>query len=68
MRNSAREAVTQLGLITGAAGAVGVAFLSAKKAMDFESQMSTIKALTGATGAEMKQMSDLAIEMGQKTK
>jgi TP901 family phage tail tape measure protein len=68
LRSSASEVVTQLGLITGAAGAVGAAFLSAKKAMDFESQMSTIKALTGATGAEMKQMTDLAMEMGAKTK
>jgi TP901 family phage tail tape measure protein len=68
LRSGASEVVKQLGLITGAAGAVGVAFLSVKKAMDFETQMSTIKALTGATGAEMKQMTDLAMEMGAKTK
>lgn len=68
LRSGAMEVVTQLGLITGAAGAVGAAFLSVKKAMNFESQMSTIKALTGASGAEMKQMTDLAMEMGAKTK
>ena len=37
-------------------------------AATFESQMSTIKALTGASGEEMKQMTDLALEMGAKTK
>jgi TP901 family phage tail tape measure protein len=68
LRGGAMEVVKQLGLITGAASAVGAAFLSAKKAMDFETQMSTIKALTGASSAEMKQMTDLAMEMGSKTK
>lgn len=68
IRSSAGDVVRQLGLVTGAAGAIGLAFMSAKKAMSFESQMSTIKALTGATGAEMTKMSNLALEMGAKTK
>jgi len=58
----------QLGIVAGAAGAVGIAFSGIQKAMDFESQMSTIKALTGASAAEMKKMTDLAMEMGAKTK
>lgn len=41
---------------------------SASKAMDFESQLSTIQALTGASNKEMKSMSALALEMGSKTK
>ncbi|MDR7001558.1 phage tail tape measure protein [Neobacillus niacini] len=57
-----------LGLLAGAAGAVGVAFSSVNKAMDFESQMSTIKALTGATNEQMAQMQKLALDMGAKTK
>ena len=68
LRIGAREVVTQLGLITGAAGAIGAAFMSAKKAMDFESQMSTIKALTGATSEQMAQMQKLALDMGANTK
>lgn len=58
----------QLGLVAGAAGAVGLAFGGIKTAMDFEAQMSTIKALTGASAKEMKEMTDLAMEMGAKTK
>ncbi|PGN53928.1 phage tail tape measure protein [Priestia megaterium] len=62
------ETAAKLGLVAGAAGAVGLAFSGIQKAMDFESQMSTIKALTGASAAEMKKMTDLAMEMGAKTK
>lgn len=50
------------------AGTTALAFSSLNKAMDYEAQMSSIKALTGASSAEMKQMSDLAMEMGQTTK
>lgn len=58
------------GLSTALAG-VGagmVAMNSVNLAMDFESQMSTIGALTGLAGKEMTQMTDLALEMGAKTK
>lgn len=50
----------------GAAGYLG--YSSLNKAMDFEAQMSTIKALTGATQAEMKKMQALALEQGAQTK
>lgn len=56
--------------IAGAAGAAASALagIGIKKSMDFEEQLSSIQALTGATNKEMKQMSDLALEMGSKTK
>lgn len=58
------------GLPTALAGiGAGMAALGTiNLAADFESQMSTIKALTGASGEEMKQMTDLALEMGSATK
>lgn len=55
------------GLAVGTA-AVGFAYNSLKKAMDFEEQMSSIAALTGASNEEMKRMNDLAIRMGANTK
>lgn len=53
-------------LATGAA-AYGVAS-SVKKAMDFEAELSTIQALTGATNAELAKMQTLALKMGANTK
>ncbi|MEB4861158.1 phage tail tape measure protein [Priestia megaterium] len=44
----------------------GLAYAS-KKSMDFESQLSSIQALTGASADEMARMRDLAQEMGAKT-
>lgn len=49
------------------AGAAGLG-LAAKSAMNFESQLSSIKAVTGATNEEMAKISELATEMGEKTK
>jgi len=64
--------------VTRLAGAIGIAAAawktydiamdSVKKAMDFEAQMSSIQALTGATNDEMRQMSSLALKMGAQTK
>jgi len=57
---------TSFGAATLAVGAgLGMA---TKKSMDFEAQLSSIKALTGASGDEMKKMRDLAMDMGSKTK
>lgn len=50
----------------GAAGYIGAKSLG--KAMDFEAQMSTIEALTGATSEQMAQMQSLALKMGANTK
>ncbi|KYC67170.1 phage tail tape measure protein [Heyndrickxia coagulans] len=68
LRSGAGKVVGSLSAITGAAAAIGTAYSSVKKTMDFESEMSTIQALTGASNAQMKQMQDLAIQMGAKTK
>jgi|GEM_PF-2966549 len=52
--------------VVGAAAYAG--YSSVKKAMNFEAQMSTIQALTGATDAEMAKMQTLALKMGANTK
>ncbi|MED4828133.1 phage tail tape measure protein [Bacillus atrophaeus] len=51
------------------AAGVGAGLGSAvNKAMDFEAQMSNVKAVSGATGDTMEKLTDLAIDMGAKTK
>lgn len=62
------KATAALGALALGTAAVGFAYNSLKKAMDFEEQMSTIQALTGASNDEMKRMNDLAIQMGANTK
>ncbi|UKS30151.1 phage tail tape measure protein [Paenibacillus sp. HWE-109] len=57
-----------VGLLTSGLGVAAIATKSFSKALDFEAELSTIKALTGATADEMKQMEDLALSMGAKTK
>jgi TP901 family phage tail tape measure protein len=57
-----------VGVLTSGLGSAAIATKSLSKALDFEAQMSTIKALTGATSTQMKQMEDLALTMGSKTK
>jgi len=59
---------TGLGIVTSVTAGVAAAFSSVNKAMDFEAQLSSIKALTGASSAEMEQMSKLALDMGAQTK
>jgi len=62
------KSVAGIAAIGTAATATGLAVSSVKKAMDFEEQLSTIKALTGATSHEMDQMKALALKLGQQTK
>jgi len=58
-------AITKLGM---AATALGVVFgLGVKKAADFEQQMSAVKAITGATGADFARLEDKAKQMGATT-
>lgn len=45
----------------------GIAVASAKTAIDFESQMSRVGAIAGATSDELKQLSDSALELGAST-
>ncbi|SDC86887.1 phage tail tape measure protein, TP901 family, core region [Paenibacillus sp. CF095] len=54
--------------IGAAVGTVAVVGDSIKKAMDFESQLQSIKALTGATETQMKAISAMALEQGALTK
>ena len=46
---------------------VGIGAASVKTAGDFESSMSNVQALSGATGSELEQLSNLAKEMGSTT-
>lgn len=46
---------------------VGIGTAIVKTAADFESQMSTVQAITGATGDEIGQLEDKAREMGENT-
>jgi len=68
LKSGIGETVKQLGLLTTVGATAAAGFSAVKKTMDFESEMSTIKALTGATNSQMKQMQDLAIQTGAKTK
>lgn len=70
--------VTNLGSSMSAMGAslsksvtlpiVGLGTAATKTAADFEAAMSKVEAISGATGDEMSQLRDKAIEMGAKTK
>lgn len=47
---------------------VGVGAMAVKVASDFESGMSEVQAISGATGKDLEDLKDKAIEMGAKTK
>ncbi len=57
---------TKLLPVTGAVAAAGTA--AVKTAADFESGMSKVAAISGATGSDLDSLSDKAREMGAKTK
>ena len=57
---------TKLLPVTGAVVAAGTA--SVKTAADFESAMSKVSAVSGATGSDLDALSEKAREMGSKTK
>lgn len=57
---------TKLLPITGAVAAMGTA--AVKTAADFESSMSQVAAVSGASGTELEQLTVKAREMGEKTK
>ena len=52
--------------ITGVVTAAGVA--AVKTAADFDSGMSQVSAVSGATGSDLEALRDKAREMGEKTK
>lgn len=47
---------------------VGLGAVATKTAGDFDASMSKVQAISGATGAEIEQLRNKAIEMGAKTK
>lgn len=59
----------QLGGVIGTAAALGAALYAGpvKKAAEFQAQMSTVQALSGATGSDLAELTDLAKEMGATT-
>lgn len=46
---------------------IGLGF-AMKSAADFESQLSSVQSISGATGAEMLKLKELAVDLGAKTK
>lgn len=56
------------GLALGAAGIAGGFALATKVAVDFEKRLSAIKAVSGATTAEMEQLRAKALQLGADTK
>ncbi|WP_339171070.1 phage tail tape measure protein [Anoxybacillus sp. FSL W8-1294] len=65
---AATTAAAVLPFAAASAASTAAAYSSIHKAMDFESQLSSIKAVTGLTTEEMQKMRALALEVGAKTK
>ena len=70
MGNNLQNAGMQIGLVFGGmAYAMGRGLKSAvEESMNFEQQMANVKAVSGATGAEMESLSKLAVKYGEDTK
>ncbi|MGM2798827.1 phage tail tape measure protein [Bacillus paranthracis] len=66
MQDVGGQVGTTFAAMTGVIGA-GLA-MAVKESMNFEQKMADIQAVSGATGEEMKQIGDLAVTMGEKTK
>lgn len=60
--------MSTVNMITGAIGLVkdGISAM-VENGIEYEATMSKVQAITNATGSEMEQMSDLAMELGAKT-
>lgn len=66
MQSIGSEIAMSFGAMSAGIGA-GLAFAT-NKAMDFEAQLSSIKAVSGASSEQMEQFKDLAMELGAETK
>ncbi|MGH1260611.1 MULTISPECIES: phage tail tape measure protein [Bacillus] len=66
MQDVGGQVGTTFAAMTGVIGA-GLA-VAVKESMNFEQKMADIQAVSGATGDEMRKISELAVEMGEKTK
>ncbi|MDQ0150564.1 phage tail tape measure protein [Eubacterium multiforme] len=62
LTNIGDKLTTHVSVPLAAVGAVGI-----KVGMDFESQMSRVKAISGATGDQFKELEDQALSLGQST-
>ena len=60
-----KAAVTAIAGGTTAVAGIGAAAI--KAGADFEAQMSRVKAISGATGAELEKLKDQAIQLGADT-
>ena len=56
-----------VGVVAGTAAMAAGLGVAVKSAADFQQQMSAVAAVSGATGEEMAQLTDKALELGQKT-
>ncbi len=62
---SSTDVGKKMSVVSGAV--VGIGTAAVKTAADFESSMSKVKALSGATGSDLEKLTDKAREMGEKT-
>lgn len=68
VNNTLTSPLGMLGVGAGAMGVGGLITNSATKAMDFDAQISTIKALTGTQGGDIQSIRQRALELGKNTK
>lgn len=68
VNNALTSPIGMLGVGAGAMGVGGLITNSATKAMDFDAQISTIKALTGGKGGDIQSIRQRALELGKNTK
>lgn len=68
VNNALTSPLGMLGVGAGAMGVGGLITNSATKAMDFDAQISTIKALTGGQGGDIQSIRQRALELGKNTK
>lgn len=54
-------------IATGTTAVAGIGAAAIKAGADFEAQMSRVKAISGATGAELEKLKDQAIQLGADT-
>ena len=67
MRSSVGSLAAQLGVVTTVAGAVGVAVSTVNKSIDFESQLSKVGAIAGASANELEKLKASAMQLGADT-
>lgn len=68
---ASKEASGSVGFLTKALSALGATFIlrgAVRTLANFEQQMSTVKAITGATGAEFQRLRDRAKDLGITTR